>query len=120
MSKTYGQQITATRLLALALPWLIMVFAVFPYGLREGYATGVFAGVVAPLVVNLYLLPLPVVGIGCAFFGFLLPILAFFGMSKYWRERQFWLFWFLYLVILVWDTWLGIRVGKAIGGWTGV
>ena len=74
---------------------------------------------VAPLVVNLYLLPVPVVGIGRVFFGFLLPVLAFSGMSKYWRQRQFWLFWLLYLAILVWDTWFGIRVGKAIGGWTG-
>lgn len=119
MSKTYGQQITVAKLLALVLPWMIMVFAVFPYGLREGYATGVFAGVVAPLVVNLYLLPLPIVGIGCVFFGFLLPVLAFLGMSKYWRQRWFWLFWLLYLAILVWDTWLGIRVGKTVGRWTG-
>ena len=47
-----GPQITVARLLALVLPWLIMVFAVFPYGLREGYATGVFAVVVAPLGIN--------------------------------------------------------------------
>ncbi len=36
MTKTDGIRITVARLLALALPWLIMVFAVFPYGLREG------------------------------------------------------------------------------------
>ena len=39
-----GQHITVVRLLALILPWLIMVLAVFPHGLREGYATGGIAG----------------------------------------------------------------------------
>ena len=108
----------ASRWLAFALPLLVLIFAVFPYGLRESnnYVTGVFGGMVMLLLVNVLLLPSRTVGLGCLLFGFVLPIIALFLAAKYWKDRRFWLAWLLYLVILAWNAWLGIATGKVIGG----
>ena len=108
----------ASRWLAFALPLLVLIFAVFPYGLRESnnYVAGVFGGMVMLLLVNVLLLPSRTVGLGCLLFGFVLPILVLFLASKCWKDRRFWLAWLLYLAILAWNAWLGIATGKVIGG----
>ena len=110
--------LVASRWLAFVLPLLVVVFAVFPYGLREynDYVTGVFGGILMLLVVNVVLLPSRTVGWGCLLFGFVLPFLTISLAAKYWKDRRFWLAWLLYLAILAWDAWLGIATGNVISG----
>ncbi len=110
--------LVASRILALAVPLLVTLLVVFPYGLREYCESGV--AVLGGIFSLFFALPLlaamgrpGLVVCGILFSG-VFPWLAVVLGFECWNRRWFWLAWVLYLAMLAWDSWLGISFGKVL------